>query len=533
MSMEDVDFKMTLGDTKVNCSVYALPAGYLTFEALNNGSWSSNVSTEFLAAYFLTNCSTKDLSNIISNTNFTEIAGYKSDNPIYQVYKDENSGHAFIALLFTASGACASAWMLTLLLYLSPRHKRKSWLAQLATIIYAIAFTIILFKLTKISEVEYYEGTLNVIRLTNYMYDNTENKVFLPLAQIITNLAWLEIVEYTTRPRFKLITGIIGLCIIIVNAAFHILIRCDYSSEYDIGSSGEKSRYRRMQIVETVFQIVIDIWFLASLFYYTIISTNPRRISYSKKLLPIALFNIFLILVHIVVNFLYITLFSNNWPAMKWLQLIPKLVEILLVTTIWEWISNINVLEKRFEMMGVLGRRLSIDDVLTSQFHGTSLPGSSRSWRRVTGLSFLHEWASNRRKKMEAKDVSDSVINKMSSSESLKDILEGATVAQMSSNTLQRASDLTSETDQSLGNSSGDTGDLVGAQNQSAGLGGLAGLAGLDLSTEEQIVIDNYDIESLNHEDEVLSQGVSEQQPPPFNAHRGFNLHDYWHDEKI
>ena len=47
--------------------------------------------------------------------------------------------------------------------------------------------------------------------------------------------------------------------------------------------------------------------------------------------------------------------------------LIPYLIEAILITTVWEWIFNIWVIEKRIELMGVLGRRISIDDVLSIQ----------------------------------------------------------------------------------------------------------------------------------------------------------------------
>ena len=86
-----------------------------------------------------------------------------------------------------------------------------------------------------------------------------------------------------------------------------------------------------------------------------------------QEIITISHFNWFLLILHIILGILHISLFEDNWLVRTWMVLIPYLIEAILITTVWEWIFNIWVIEKRIELMGVLGRRISIDDVLSIQ----------------------------------------------------------------------------------------------------------------------------------------------------------------------
>jgi hypothetical protein len=98
-------------------------------------------------------------------------------------------------------------------------------------------------------------------------------------------------------------------------------------------------------------------------------------VSYSRRLLPLAAFNWVVFTIHIILNLFSISLFRTRWQINTWLRLIPYFFDIVILTTVWEWIFNIAVLEKRFELVGILGRRISVDDV--TSFDSKSKPTRS------------------------------------------------------------------------------------------------------------------------------------------------------------
>lgn len=75
-----------------------------------------------------------------------------------------------------------------------------------------------------------------------------------------------------------------------------------------------------------------------------------------------------------VINILTLSIFKYRGLVKSWLALLPFLIEIIIITTVWEWIFNITHLEKRSELMGVLGRRINIDDVISLHLNHSNPP---------------------------------------------------------------------------------------------------------------------------------------------------------------
>ena len=368
MSIVISQFKESISE---NCSIYALTSGAIVFQDFYNLSWSQNYTDSFLPAYYLTNCSIADLKEIslLKNLHSSNLTKLEYGNH-YHTYDKTDNGDSFVALLFTISGTCVACWMLTLLMYLSPKHKRKSWLTQLATVFYSILATVILSNITDASKSQYYEDSLNLIKLHSLVYVSCSYRVMLVFSQLFTSLAWLQIVAHVSKLKFKWYSIFVNLILIVVYTVVHSIYQAKYNTHELIFNSGLDSPYQRWSFVLSILKLLIIIWLGASILYYTTVIKNPRKICYSKKLFPLAVSSLSLFVIHIVINVLLISLFLNDWQVKSWLSLISSLIEIGMLTAIWEWIYGIEFLEKRYEIMGMLGRRISLNDVINFNLYG-------------------------------------------------------------------------------------------------------------------------------------------------------------------
>lgn len=112
----------------MGCSIYHLNTGVISLLDYFNKTWVNQL-TAILPAYYITNCSVEDM---LLYNNITSDPKYLAFD--YSPYNKRDNGDTYVALLFVLSGSCVSMWMLSLLLYLSPKYKRKPLLTQLATV---------------------------------------------------------------------------------------------------------------------------------------------------------------------------------------------------------------------------------------------------------------------------------------------------------------------------------------------------------------------------------------------------------------
>ncbi|KAI5957657.1 hypothetical protein KGF57_003352 [Candida theae] len=300
-------------------------------------------------------------------------------------YNERDNGDTFIALLFTLCGSCVSSWMLSLLLYLTQKHRKKPWLAQVTTIFYAIFTSVLLDRLTKAAEVEYYDDNLDIINLNYKLYDNNVYRILTILTQAFTMSSWFQIIQRLVRVKYKFATLIINFIIMGAYIAVYVYFQVQFTTRDYINQEFENfSLYYRWDIACTALRLVVIFWFLGVLAYYTTIVKNPRKICYSRKLLPLAILVWFFFVLNIVLNILYISLFRKRWLVRTWLVLIPCLIDVILLTIIWEWIYNIWILEKRCELMNVLGRRISYEDIVSFK--------NNDSARKAINLGNFVDW---------------------------------------------------------------------------------------------------------------------------------------------
>ncbi|KAG5417172.1 hypothetical protein I9W82_004805 [Candida metapsilosis] len=373
----------------INCSVYSLTNGTIKLLDHYNQTWNnaSNLH-QMLPAYFITNCSIPHLIDLVSeHQNFTSQYSQHGDPLKFDrsPYNERDNGDTFVALLFTLCGSCVSCWMLSLLMYLTQKHRRKPWLAQLTTIFYSIVSSVLLDRLTKAAEVEYYDDNLDIINLNCKLYDNNVYRVLMIITQALTMSSWFQIVQRLVRSKYKFITSIINFIIMGSYIAVYAYFQVTFTSrDYITLEVDNFAAYHGWDIAYITLRLVVAIWFLGVIAYYTTIMKNPRKICYSRKLLPLAILVWFFFILDIVINILYVSLFRLRWLVRTWLTLIPCLIEIILLTIIWEWIYNIWILEKRYELMNVLGRRISYEDIVSFK--------NNDSAKRTSKFGNLLDW---------------------------------------------------------------------------------------------------------------------------------------------
>ena len=349
----------------INCLVYSLTSGNLSVDPWDyNGTL--DLPQDFLPAYYITNCLIPLLVDLVMQLDKQEV--HALDAPYHSPYNDRDNGDTFVALLFTISGSCVSCWMLLVLLYLSPKHKRKPLTTHAATIFYAVVTTILFTQITNGSKTEYSNDTLDIIKLRQSLYINNSYRVTNIFSQTFNHLAFMQIVLAISKNGWRWVHWILGLVLIIAYTVLVVYYEIKYNDMTSIFNSEMDLTGEDWRIGRIVIKLLILTWLGILLIIFTTKIKNPS-LCYSKKLFPLAFFNGLVIVLAIVLNILSASLFRNQWLVKTWLELLPYMLEVVLATTVWEWIKNILFLEKRKELLGILGRRISIDDVLGVELH--------------------------------------------------------------------------------------------------------------------------------------------------------------------
>ena len=384
MGLRDLDIK-DLDPLVGNCSVYSLAGGSIRFQDYYNGTWLKNYTTEFLPAYYTTNCSVDKLSAVLDEYFNNQESWEQWTNGLSPPFSQRDNGDAFVALLFTLSGVCVSLWMLTLLLYLLPRHKRNPLLTQLTTVFSSVVCTVLLTQVTELARDEYYNDTLDIFVFREVMFRTQAYRVCNVIAVLLVHLSHLQIVMRITRLWFKYAMTVGGSVLIVVFTVLHGVFEIKYDDADAVVDGPDNSELVssyawRASIVSV--HLVLQFWFMAALFKFTFLDKNPRKISYALPTLGLGLFTWALILIIFVVYLLSVTTFRHQWWVRLWLDQLPSLLDVALLTIAWEWIYNIAQLEKKHELIGVLGRRMSSDDVASNL--GTLPPTAWWKKRKLT-----------------------------------------------------------------------------------------------------------------------------------------------------
>ncbi|CAN3369496.1 hypothetical protein DICA4_F22298 [Diutina catenulata] len=338
-----------------SCDVYGLMSG--EFVAASGQQMSS-----ILPAYFVTNCSMERMKGYFQRFNVT---GASQVLAIGTSGLDQTgNGDTFVALLFTMSGACASGWMLTFLLLLSPAHKRQPLVAQVATMFFAITMSVLLTKMTAQACEEYYADQLDMLKIRASVFNTPAYRVCVTVSQFLTQVAYVQMVLHLRLWRRRWTYMVAG---VLMSARLGVAIYYEAAcnNRHEIFHRHISSPYMATKVIRAVLMVAMVLCLMGTMLYYTIVVKNPTKLAYSRRLYPLAIVTLALFVLHVVLSLLSITYFRQKWLPLTWFVFLPYLIEVILITTLWEWIFNISIIEKRFELMGVLGRRISIDDAIS------------------------------------------------------------------------------------------------------------------------------------------------------------------------
>lgn len=546
MSNYSVYFLLQNNGLDLNCSVYSLTLGLLTYNDYYDQSWLGNI-TDFLPAYYVTNCSIQELALQIKNQNLSafDVLEWLDEfrrNP----YNVADNGDSFIALLFTTLGLCVSCWMLMLLYLLLPKHKRKPLLTLVATLFYLVVLTILVSKITEVARDEYYADSLDMIKILGIVNKRRSYSVALVVSHFLTNLAFLQLVVKMTRPRWKRPNTYLGLALIV---GYLILsaVEQEQITDYFTYASSSSSATSTTKIA---FRLLILIWFSVGLAYYTIWGTasSPRQVSYSKKLMPLALLTWFMLAAHFVLSMLVVTLWRDQWLVKSWVVFIPYLLDMFMLACSWEWYYSIRDLELKLELVGMLGRPISLDDVM--EFSNTN-PTKRHTFR--LGFESFKDFFLGRTPKdadMYAKDMPSSATDSTSTAimtptqtlsvprqEEEIDLGEGIPLIELSVENLgndvhRNASAPNSRNDDENDAENNDENDDENDDDDDEDENYSYEVEYLD---DDEMWNDTNDNEGgkvgsaqVHHNDENLA---GRDELPSFRAHPGFHADDYWDDK--
>lgn len=533
----------------INCLVYLLTLGDIVYED-ENGVGAHNLSSGFLPAYYVTNCSIDSLLDAIARQG-PNVTRQWEESYTYLPFNKSDNGDTFVALLFTISALCISLWMLTLLLFLTPRHKRKPLLTQVATVFYTAFTTLLLVQITKVARTQYYNDMLDIINMRTYIYLVDSFRATFILLQLLVNSAWLHLVLQLTRARYKWTAGVIGILAVAAYTAVLAVYNVHFNNSLAVFHTAASSSNELWRMSAVACKLVLMVWYAFTLGHYTTRLRNPR-ICYGRRLLPLAVLVWFLFAAHIVLNVLTLSTFRRVWLVKIWLVLLPYLVEVLLLLSVWEWVYSIGYLEKRAELAGVLGRRISEDDVVS--FH-TALENDRQRSHRQRMREFMHKVLGRQTPRnrpsnsktmgteagmFELKDYSSSgtvegttVMGSGHETGSLRN--EGAIVRDQNTTFgTETASSITqSEYAQaSISHTGRDTAHLgTPTDDFETPTNGFSSTnIGLETDRFDNDVqyVDDYAI----WDDDEPVEGPSLAQPPPFHPQPGFSAEDYWDDKR-
>lgn len=386
-------FMLQNNGINVNCSVYSLTQGNLAFLDYFTEIWNSNV-TNFLPSYYITNCSVADVLTQVRLQNITseEVARWMKEfrnNP----YNISDNGDLFVALLFTFLGLCVLCWMLMLMHLLLPRHRRKPWLVLICTLVYSIVLTIILVRITQTTEAEYYKDSLDMVNIMAVL-DQRGYPYALIILHFMIGLAYTQLLWKLIKDTWRWRSTVFALLLLVATLIISIV-----SVAVSAAPRGYGKAYVNASLRSSIsLGIVFILWFCFCLSYYTFWA-KPRLVSYTSRLLPIAILTWLMLLAREVICILLMTLWAGQWLVNSWLAYLPNMIDIIILTSTYEWLFLIEQVEQKIELSGMLGRRISIEDV--KNFNNDWSKGAAGK-RLPSILEWLHQ-KFNTKKNVEGK----------------------------------------------------------------------------------------------------------------------------------
>ncbi|KAK9253687.1 PalH/RIM21-domain-containing protein [Lipomyces tetrasporus] len=316
------------------CTPYTLPAGVVIL--------ASTTQTISPTAVFSPLCTSSSSALSYSSTSTLTLK-----NPFYS---------SIIPIAYTISGTTVLAWVLLLLLLVTPQ--RRPYLQKLATLSVALSLTIALSECSKILKKQYDEAYEDAEELRSYIDDGLTLKIFRAVSDVFLWLAQVQtLIRLFPRHREKKIIKWLGLALIVVDTVFWSL-----QSFLPIKEGDDRSFKDAIPALAYLFQIILSLLYSAYVVYYSI---SKRMYAYHIKNLILALLSLLAVLTPIIFFLLDI---SRQWIS-GWGDFVRWVGAAAASVVVWEWVERIEYLESKVQETGVLGRQVFEEEMLET---GTS-----------------------------------------------------------------------------------------------------------------------------------------------------------------
>lgn len=516
----------SINGTDFSCSLYALGQGDLAVQG-SDIDGVHNMSSDSFPLYYITNCTQEVIRYYLDQVETKTNNGGNGYDDSMNDFID--NGDAFVALIFTIGGACMACWMLCVFLVLSPGHKRKPIMTQISTVFNTVVLTILLAKVTSTTRENYYLDQIKVDQVHNVFYDNLTFRVTNVFSEALILAAFLQVIRKIVPRRYKNMILVGSLILAGTYIGCGIVCEVEYRRTVDLLEySKANSNYTAWHQLKNSLKLTYVFWVALLLLNYTCAIKSPRKYSHSKKLFPLAIFIWFLFAGHLVICILIVGVVQHDWQNRSWLSVFPNIIEIGILSLVWEWIYDIRSLERRSELMGVLGRRISFEDVTIFQ----SNPRDKEEKSHV-----LFKWLKHRLFGMSTVDVYVESENNLKLQSSTNTTSEDPTLAPdpETQGTQTQGTQDNQGGNQGRDNQGDDQGDNQGGTQ--GGNGSNTGNARvMDLREAGPSRPNTQEDSGLEYEVEYIDDyefydrpplGPSND-PPPFQPAPGFNQGDYW-----
>ncbi|KAJ8101318.1 PalH/RIM21, partial [Lipomyces tetrasporus] len=311
------------------CTPYTLPAGVVIL--------ASTTQTISPTAVFSPLCTSSSSALSYSSTSTLTLK-----NPFYS---------SIIPIAYTISGTTVLAWVLLLLLLVTPQ--RRPYLQKLATLSVALSLTIALSECSKILKKQYDEAYEDAEELRSYIDDGLTLKIFRAVSDVFLWLAQVQtLIRLFPRHREKKIIKWLGLALIVVDTVFWSL-----QSFLPIKEGDDRSFKDAIPALAYLFQIILSLLYSAYVVYYSI---SKRMYAYHIKNLILALLSLLAVLTPIIFFLLDI---SRQWIS-GWGDFVRWVGAAAASVVVWEWVERIEYLESKVQETGVLGRQVFEEEML-------------------------------------------------------------------------------------------------------------------------------------------------------------------------
>ncbi|ODV97248.1 hypothetical protein PACTADRAFT_48991 [Pachysolen tannophilus NRRL Y-2460] len=331
-----------------NCSVYFLPYGTISLYDQFNVSVLSNETIVFPVMY-ITNCSAERSNEemmqyyYLLGEQMVQAGSLSSTKDIF--------GGNLISLAYVYSCILVSSIMLTVLLFLSTNFKPMS--LKFTCITFAASCLVIVVKTTNcmrelamLSLQDSSEFRLEILVSNYYLILNI-------IIELFVWIAYLDILLYcfSNNKKFQFRIKIAGSILILFHLIFTTL------DAFLNKTIGDLTKANAISVINIISQLMLQFLFIIIFISFTL---RKLKFSYNLKTFKFSIATLFLIFLPIV--FFILANFSKS--IRNWSDLFYKFIKVLVCCLIWEWIYDIEVVEKDFEAHGIVGREVDVADIL-------------------------------------------------------------------------------------------------------------------------------------------------------------------------